>query len=61
MVNLLPDEPRLGFGRSRHGGPGVARTVALQRAGGGLVKALDADDALIPDVLARHPDHAEGR
>lgn len=50
---LLPADERVSFGASRKGGPGIARTMALARAGGGLVKTLDADDRLTPDVLAR--------
>jgi glycosyltransferase involved in cell wall biosynthesis len=49
----LPVDPRISFGCSRHGGPGIARTVALQRATGSLIKALDADDQLTDGALAR--------
>ncbi|MFC5910401.1 glycosyltransferase family 2 protein [Streptacidiphilus monticola] len=49
----LPDDPRIRFGAARHGGPHVARTMALARARGPLVKNLDADDVLPPGTLAR--------
>ena len=49
----LPDDPRISTGQGRPGGPGVARTLALARADGVLVKVLDADDLLTPGVLAR--------
>jgi hypothetical protein len=35
------------------GGPGVARTLALARATGSLIRVLDADDLLMPGALAR--------
>lgn len=38
------------------GGPGVARTLALARATGSLVRVLDADDLLMPGALARDID-----
>lgn len=54
---LLPDEDkRVSFGASRTGGPGVARTMALARAEGALIKTLDADDRLCDGVLARDID-----
>lgn len=63
VAAALPDEPRISAGSSRKGGPGVARTMALARAAGSLVKVLDADDQLLPGTLARdiavltdHPD-----
>lgn len=56
-------DPRVRPGSGRHGGPGVARTIALQRAQGIYVRNLDADDVLPPtalahaiNVLAQHPD-----
>jgi glycosyltransferase involved in cell wall biosynthesis len=66
LAHLLPgDDPRIRLGMGRHGGPGVARNLALARARGQLVKALDADDQLTPGALARdlvileaHPDVA---
>lgn len=53
IAPLLPDDRRVSFGCARPGGPGVARTVALARAAGALVKNLDADDILTPGALAR--------
>jgi glycosyltransferase involved in cell wall biosynthesis len=53
VAGLLPDDARISAGASRHGGPGVARTMALARAGGELVKVLDADDQLTLGALAR--------
>lgn len=51
--SLLPDDARISFAASRKGGPGIARTMALARAQGSMVKTLDADDRLTPGVLAR--------
>ncbi|WP_280219007.1 glycosyltransferase family 2 protein [Nocardia neocaledoniensis] len=45
-------DPRVHPGSARHGGPGVARTVALQRGRGKYVRNLDADDILTPTALA---------
>lgn len=47
------DDPRVRFASGRHGGPGVARTLALARSRGELIKCLDADDILTPGALAR--------
>lgn len=56
-------DPRVHPGSARHGGPGVARTVALQRGRGKYVRNLDADDVLTPtalaaaiDILESHPE-----
>ncbi|WP_320775648.1 glycosyltransferase [Streptomyces sp. CRN 30] len=49
----LPDDPWISPGSARRGGPGVARTMALPRATGDLVRTLDADDAVLPGGLAR--------
>src|SRR5215470_936799 len=49
----LPDDPRISFAASRHGGPAIARTMTLARARGRLVKTLDADDRLTGGALAR--------
>ncbi|GAB3496588.1 glycosyltransferase family 2 protein [Amycolatopsis cihanbeyliensis] len=49
----LPTDDRISAGSGRKGGPGLARTMALSRVGGELVKALDADDLLLPGALAR--------
>ncbi|BCB81321.1 glycosyltransferase family 2 protein [Phytohabitans flavus] len=56
LHGVLPDDPRISPGAGRAGGPGVARTLALARAAGELVKVLDADDQLLPGVLARDID-----
>ncbi|GII20853.1 glycosyl transferase [Planosporangium mesophilum] len=64
VATLIPqDDQRISFGQGRHGGPGVARTLALERATGSLIKELDVDDQLLPGALARdieiltsHPD-----
>lgn len=51
--SLLPDDPRISYGSSLPGRAGVARTMALSRASGELVRTLDADDLLLPGALAR--------
>lgn len=63
LPDTAADDPRVRPGSGRHGGPGVARTIALQRARGRYVRNLDADDILPPtalaqaiDVLEHHPD-----
>ena len=64
IEKLLPkNDPRIRLGTGRHGGPEVARNLALARARGSIVKVLDADDMLCPDALSRdikilseHPD-----
>lgn len=53
LVDALPDDPRISLGAGRPGGPGVARTLALSRVSGELIKVLDADDQLTPGALAR--------
>ncbi|MEU8070603.1 glycosyltransferase [Micromonospora sp. NPDC049151] len=53
LVDALPDDPRISLGTGRPGGPGVARTLALSRVAGDLIKVLDADDQLTPGALAR--------
>ncbi|MFD6610908.1 glycosyltransferase family 2 protein [Micromonospora chalcea] len=53
LVDALPDDPRISLGTGRPGGPGVARTLALSRVTGDLIKVLDADDQLTPGALAR--------
>lgn len=53
VAGHLPYDSRIDFSDGRHGGPGVARTMALSRAEGSLIKVLDADDMLTPDALAR--------
>lgn len=59
----LPADPRISLGTGRPLGQGIARTYALSRAQGELIKVLDSDDMLTPgalareiDVLERHPD-----
>jgi glycosyltransferase involved in cell wall biosynthesis len=52
-LDTLPDEPWISRGMADKGGAGVARTMALPRATGELVRALDADDLIIPGGLAR--------
>ncbi|MFG1656874.1 glycosyltransferase family 2 protein [Micromonospora chersina] len=53
VAAVLPDDPRIITGTGRHGGPGVARTLALSSATGELVKVLDADDRLTAGALRR--------
>jgi glycosyltransferase involved in cell wall biosynthesis len=53
VAAALPADSRISAGGGRPGGPGVARTMALARAAGSLVKVLDADDRLLPGALAR--------
>lgn len=48
----LIDDPRVTIGRNRRGGPAVARTTALARSRGNIVRNLDADDQLTPGALA---------
>ncbi|MGI5397855.1 glycosyltransferase family 2 protein [Streptomyces sp. CA-251251] len=50
---LLPEEPWISTGMASKGGAGVARTMALPRATGELVRTLDADDVILPGGLAR--------
>lgn len=59
----VPNDPRITFGQGRHGRAGMARTMALSRASGELIKVLDSDDVLTSGALARdiavmatHPD-----
>lgn len=53
LSDFLADDPRISYRTGRRGGPGVARTLALARADGELVKVLDADDKLTDGALAR--------
>ncbi|MFI9640280.1 glycosyltransferase family 2 protein [Micromonospora sp. NPDC051925] len=53
LADVLPDDPRISLGTGRPGGPGVARTLALSRVDGDLIKVLDADDQLTPGALGR--------
>lgn len=49
----VPDDHRISFGQGRSGRAGMARTLALPRTKGSLVRVLDADDQLTPGSLAR--------
>jgi hypothetical protein len=49
----LPGDPRISTGTGAHGRPPMARTLALSRAEGVLVRALDADDVLPGRALYR--------
>lgn len=49
----VPADSRVSFGQGRKGRAGMARTLALSRARGDLVKVLDADDVLTPGALER--------
>lgn len=53
IAEVLPDDPRISAGAARSGGPGVARTTALTRVDGEVVKNFDADDKLMAGALAR--------
>jgi len=50
---LTAADQRILPGTGPAGGPGVARTLALARATGTLIRVLDADDLLMPGALAR--------
>jgi Glycosyl transferase family 2 len=52
-LRLLPDDQRISGDSGRRGNAAVARTLALSRAKGVLVRPLDADDELTPGALAR--------
>ncbi|MGL5866248.1 MAG: glycosyltransferase [Dermatophilaceae bacterium] len=53
----IPDplhrDDRVCLGSNRALGPAVARTTALARASGEVIRNLDADDRLLPGALAR--------
>ncbi|WP_306188861.1 glycosyltransferase family A protein [Streptomyces sp. MK5] len=49
----VPSDSRISFEQGRQGRAGMARTMALARAHGDLVKVLDADDMLTPGALLR--------
>ncbi|WP_037304935.1 glycosyltransferase [Amycolatopsis orientalis] len=53
LDDVLPADERALPGSGRRGGPGVTRMMAMSRASGELIKALDADDLLAPGALAR--------
>ncbi|MBA2714715.1 MAG: glycosyltransferase [Rubrobacteraceae bacterium] len=52
-LDVLTTDPRVTVCTNRAGGPGVARTATLARTSGALVRALDADDRLLPGALKR--------
>lgn len=53
LADRMPDDERVSYAAGRAGGPAVARTIALARADGDLIKVLDADDVLAPGALTR--------
>jgi glycosyltransferase involved in cell wall biosynthesis len=64
-ASILPLDDRISTGMGSQGGAAMARTQALSRVNGDLVRALDADDLLPPGALeraittlTRHPDVA---
>lgn len=56
LAARIPDDKRISYAAGRAGGPAVARTIALARTDGELIKVLDADDVLAPGALAREVD-----
>ncbi|WP_326701871.1 glycosyltransferase (plasmid) [Streptomyces sp. NBC_01754] len=52
-AKTLPHDQWITTGMARRGGAGVARTTALSRAHGELVRTLDADDLLTDGAIAR--------
>lgn len=52
----LPDDPRIHFDTGTRGRAATARTLALARATGELMRTVDADDILLPGALARDID-----
>jgi glycosyltransferase involved in cell wall biosynthesis len=51
---LLPaDDPRISAGMAPSGRQSMARTIALSRVTGSLLRAVDADDMLAPGALFR--------
>lgn len=53
VTGALPADERILVGTGLPGRAGVARTMALARATGEIVRTLDADDLLLPGALAR--------
>jgi glycosyltransferase involved in cell wall biosynthesis len=51
--HLPGDDPRVSYGTGPWGRASQARTLALPRVTGELIRALDADDQLTPGALAR--------
>jgi glycosyltransferase involved in cell wall biosynthesis len=60
VANALPIDERISDGEARRGGPGTARTIALGRSRGSLIKVLDVDDQLTPGALARDIEVLDG-
>ncbi|GAA2780781.1 glycosyltransferase family 2 protein [Kitasatospora aburaviensis] len=53
-ATVLPtDDPRISYGTGRRGGAAMARTMALARVTGSMVRPLDADDMLPAGALRR--------
>ncbi|WP_327049483.1 glycosyltransferase [Microbispora sp. NBC_01189] len=50
---ILPTDPIVKFDMGRRGGVALTRNLALARSKGELIKNLDHDDILTPDVVAR--------
>ncbi|WP_432020123.1 glycosyltransferase family 2 protein [Streptomyces sp. 1222.5] len=62
-ASALPADDRISIGTNRKGGAAMARSIAMSRVRGDLVRALDADDLLPTGALSRaittltdHPD-----
>ncbi|OXM64622.1 hypothetical protein CF166_29650 [Amycolatopsis sp. KNN50.9b] len=53
VLDALPPDDRVLPGSGLPGRAAVARTMALARATGSVVRTLDADDVLLPGALAR--------
>lgn len=52
-ADILPQDPRISVESGLRGRVAVARTHALARATGELIRTLDADDVLLPGALER--------
>ena len=52
-LQVPADDDRVSCGTGRPLGPAIARTLAISRATGELIKVLDSDDVLAPGALAR--------
>ncbi len=53
LPTSIRDDPRTHLGVNNASGAAVARTLALSRSAGSLIRNLDADDVLLPGALAR--------
>ncbi|GGP32378.1 glycosyl transferase [Streptomyces capoamus] len=53
LDSILPRDDRISAGTSRKGGAAMARSMAMARVRGDLIRALDADDLLPPGALER--------